>query len=204
MNKKMLKSRFYSFAIYKQIVYIEFIKKFNLIQNCNREKHQALVKGNPIINNKFLINHLKMDLSSKEDQHYNQNNNNLNTIENTEENPATFLKLKNLLDEKQLNYKLMEVLKIDFLKFFIFTILQHPPTKTSEESAKVRGTTLESGAKALLVKGDKGFALIIISAAKKFNNKAAKKLLSTKNLRFADLSEVKNLTVNKLIIFIYS
>jgi len=53
------------------------------------------------------------------------------------------------------------------------------------------------------VKGDKGFALIIISAAKKFNNKAAKKLLNTKNLRFADLSEVKDLTVITNLFKIY-
>ena len=141
-------------------------------------------------------NIIKMDIP-------NNTNDQLNNCAE-EENPGTFEKLKTLLDEKQIKYTLMEVkillitkqkLKIKkyFKKKVYFT--QHAPTKTSEESAKIRGTSIESGAKAILLKGDRGFALIIISAAKKFNNKAAKKLLNTKNLRFAELSEVKELTV---------
>lgn len=71
---------------------------------------------------------------------------------------------------------------------------QHEPVKTSEEAAIIRGTSLESGAKALLLKADKGFVLVVISAVLKFNNKLAKKILSTKNLRFAEMGEVKTLT----------
>ncbi len=39
-----------------------------------------------------------------------------------------------------------------------FTTLTHAPTRTSEESAAVRGATLASGAKAMLLKAKKGFS----------------------------------------------
>jgi Ala-tRNA(Pro) deacylase len=53
---------------------------------------------------------------------------------------------------------------------------------------------LESGAKAMIVKLDKDFCMIVISAILKFNNKTAKKLLNTKNLRFVNTDELKSLT----------
>jgi prolyl-tRNA editing enzyme YbaK/EbsC (Cys-tRNA(Pro) deacylase) len=54
---------------------------------------------------------------------------------------------------------------------------------------------LESGAKALLLKVDNKFIFLVLSAALKFNSKAVKKIFGAKSLRFADISEVKNLTV---------
>jgi hypothetical protein len=99
---------------------------------------------------------------------------------NEEENPETFLKLKQLLDEKNVPYQLME----------------HEAAKTSEEAARIRNTSLESGAKAILLKADKNFYLIIISASLKFSNKLTKNALKAKSLRFADMKEVKFMTVN--------
>ena len=96
-----------------------------------------------------------------------------------EENTETFNQLKELLVTNNIKFNLMT----------------HEPAKTSEESAKIRNTTLESGAKALVLKTDKEFVLLVISAALKFNSKQAKKILKTKNLSFADLEQVRNLTV---------
>lgn len=59
----------------------------------------------------------------------------------------------------------------------------------------IRGTTIESGAKALILKADKNFVMLVLSAVLKFNNKIFKKVLNIKSLRFAELEEVKNLTV---------
>jgi Ala-tRNA(Pro) deacylase len=142
-------------------------------------------------------------LESNSNKNTNNESSNVNNMSNEDQNEQieeessdTFFKLKSLLDEKGVKYTLMEVnYKLSIIEFY--KNYKHEPTKTSEESANVRGTTLESGAKALVLKHDKGFSIIIISAAKKFNNKAAKKLLKTKNLKFADLKDVKNITVNK-------
>ena len=51
-----------------------------------------------------------------------------------EENPAVFEKVCQKLEEKSIEY----------------TLTEHEPCKTSEESAKVRGVSLASGAKAML------------------------------------------------------
>ena len=60
-----------------------------------------------------------------------------------DEDPATFTKLEEFLKEKVIEYNLTT----------------HEPTKTSQESADVRGVTLDSGAKAML----------IVDHSKKFN-----------------------------------
>lgn len=69
---------------------------------------------------------------------------------------------------------------------------------TCEEAAEVRGVSLDSGAKAMLLK-DTGkklalegipFYLAILSAGKRFNSKAFKKIVNCKSLRFATPEEV--------------
>jgi prolyl-tRNA editing enzyme YbaK/EbsC (Cys-tRNA(Pro) deacylase) len=118
-----------------------------------------------------------------------EDNKNEQNIE--EENPETFFKLKKVLDDSQIEYKLIEVGDHKLISNF-----QHAPAKTSEESAKIRNTTIESGAKALILKADKSFVLLVLSAVLKFNSKLTKKILNTKSLRFAELNEVKSLTVH--------
>ena len=60
-----------------------------------------------------------------------------------------------------------------------FTLTTHKPVLTSEEAAEVRGVSLDSGSKAILLK-DSGkklalegvaFYLAILSASKKFSSK---------------------------------
>ena len=71
--------------------------------------------------------------------------------------------------------------------------MEHKPVKTSQEAADVRGVTLASGAKAMLVKNGstKGiaasfpFVLAVMSASRRFNWKMLKKVLESKKLNMA-------------------
>lgn len=60
-----------------------------------------------------------------------------------------------------------------------FTHLEHEPAKTSEETAEIRGTNLEEGAKALILKGKKSKVnyMIVVPAHLKLDTKAAKQVL---------------------------
>jgi len=96
-----------------------------------------------------------------------------------EEDPTTNQALEKFLTEN----------KVEFTK------LIHKPTKTSEESAQVRGTTLASGAKAMLLKIEPDiFTLVVLSAAKKLSWKNIRKVLGTKKVNLATEEEVKKLT----------
>ena len=100
-------------------------------------------------------------------------------------------RILNLLDENAISYK----------------SLHHEETRTSEESARVRGVDLATGGKALVLKvrpaaaGDddsdynnNAFALFIVSAARQLDTKAIKKEFKTKNVQFATSAELSALT----------
>ncbi len=87
-------------------------------------------------------------------------------------------KLITYLKEKSIDYKLID----------------HQPTHTSEESAKVRGTKLEQGAKALVMYADNSPVLIVLSAADKLNNSKFKSSFKIKDLRMATPEEVLNIS----------
>lgn len=79
--------------------------------------------------------------------------------------------------------------------------LHHEVTPTSEDSARVRGEDLSTGGKALVLKyseesevSSASFALFVLSAARKLNNKAIKKEFKSKNVRFATAEELAALT----------
>jgi Ala-tRNA(Pro) deacylase len=69
-------------------------------------------------------------------------------------------------------------------------ITEHQPVRTSEEAAQIRGTTLDSGAKAMLLTNGAGLFLAVMSASRKLDSKIFKKLTSSKSLRFATEQEV--------------
>lgn len=98
------------------------------------------------------------------------------------EDPATFNKIKSALTDAGVK----------------FDVSEHAPVLTSEEAAKVRNVSLDSGAKAIILK-DSGkklvlenapFYLAILSASKKFSSKQFKKLINCKSIRFATPEEV--------------
>lgn len=89
-----------------------------------------------------------------------------------------FMQIKVILDQHQATYQL----KV------------HPPTYTSEESAVHRGEPLKIGAKAMVLKTDQEFVMLVIPGDRKIDSNAVKRILVTKNLRFATKEELGNLT----------
>jgi Ala-tRNA(Pro) deacylase len=75
-----------------------------------------------------------------------------------------------------------------------FDVLRHEAVFTSEEAARVRGTTLASGAKALVCKADERFVMFVLPADRRLDSKLARRQLGLKSLRFATREEVLNLT----------
>jgi Ala-tRNA(Pro) deacylase len=75
-----------------------------------------------------------------------------------------------------------------------FAEKHHEPTFTSEESARARGESLQAGAKALVVKVDDRFVILVVPADRKLDSAAAKRYFSAKKLRFADKDELLQLT----------
>jgi len=70
--------------------------------------------------------------------------------------------------------------------------ISHEPVYTSEQAAKVRGLSMDAGAKSLLLKAADNFALVVLSGSTKLSSKKLKKHLDVKNLRFATPEEVSN------------
>ena len=92
-----------------------------------------------------------------------------------------FHKIKALLDQHNLNYAVKE----------------HPPTPTSEDSARERGEPLKIGAKALILKADEKFVMVIVPGDRKIDSQRLKEILKAKNLRFASAEELEKITFLK-------
>jgi Ala-tRNA(Pro) deacylase len=75
-----------------------------------------------------------------------------------------------------------------------FDVLEHEPVRTSEEAARVRGTALEDGAKALVVRADDRYVHVVMPAHLKLDNAALRALLGTRKVRFATPDELLELT----------
>ncbi len=75
-----------------------------------------------------------------------------------------------------------------------FQQTQHAPVYTSAEAAAVRGATLHSGAKALIVKCGDDFVMAVLPADLVLDSPAMRGVRSVKKLRFATKEEVLDLT----------
>ncbi|ETX01506.1 YbaK/EbsC family protein [Candidatus Entotheonella palauensis] len=75
-----------------------------------------------------------------------------------------------------------------------FKLLHHEPVYTSEEAAQVRGTTLASGAKALICKADDRFIMVVMPADRRMASRRMRRHESIRSLRFASREEVAELT----------
>ena len=71
-----------------------------------------------------------------------------------------------------------------------FRELHHEPTRTSAESAKVRGEELRVGGKAMLLKVGDSFKLFVLSAARRLDSAKVKEYFGVKRLRFATPEEL--------------
>ncbi len=68
--------------------------------------------------------------------------------------------------------------------------VHHEPTRTSEESARVRGEDVRIGGKALLIKTNEVFRLFVMSAVLKLDSSAIKKHFKVRKIRFATADEL--------------
>lgn len=77
-----------------------------------------------------------------------------------------------------------------------YTLSKHPPVRTSQEAAKIRGVEIESGAKALIVKAKGEYFLFVVSAVKKLDWKKVAAILGVgpKKVRLASIEEAEKLT----------
>ena len=69
-------------------------------------------------------------------------------------------------------------------------VLRHEPVFTSEEAARVRGTPLASGAKALICKVQDTFVMFVLPADRKLDSHAVRQAKGWRKLRFATREEV--------------
>jgi Ala-tRNA(Pro) deacylase len=76
----------------------------------------------------------------------------------------------------------------------VFQVLRHEPVYTSEQAARVRGTPLASGAKALICKGDETFVMFVLPADRKLQSQAVRRSRGWRKLRFASREEVMQMT----------
>jgi prolyl-tRNA editing enzyme YbaK/EbsC (Cys-tRNA(Pro) deacylase) len=72
--------------------------------------------------------------------------------------------------------------------------VHHEPTRTSEESARVRGEELRVGGKAVVMKTDDRFRLFVLPADRKIDSGTVRQELGVRKLRFADKDELWQLT----------
>lgn len=75
-----------------------------------------------------------------------------------------------------------------------FQTLRHAPVFTSQEAAEVRGTSLASGAKALICKTGDEFQMFVVPADRRLASAAVRRQLGIRSLRFASREEVGQLT----------
>lgn len=72
--------------------------------------------------------------------------------------------------------------------------IRHEPTRTSEDSARVRGEPMSIGGKSLVLKAAGRFVVLVISAARRANSRGLRTALGVRRLRFATTDELLELT----------
>lgn len=75
-----------------------------------------------------------------------------------------------------------------------FRLIDHPPTRTAQEAAKVAGSKSEEVAKSLLLMSDKKPILVIVAGDRRIEFKTLKTLKGIKDLRMANPKEVISYT----------
>lgn len=72
----------------------------------------------------------------------------------------------------------------------VFDVRRHEPVYTSAEAARIRGTPLASGAKALICKGDDKFVMFVVPGDRKLDSHGIRQAKGWRKLRFATRDEV--------------
>lgn len=89
-----------------------------------------------------------------------------------------FERVVNLLNEKKIPH----------------TLFEHEPVYTSEQAAKIRGTSLRQGAKALIFLADGKPMMVVVPGDKKVDVKKFKQIYKIGDLRMAVPEEVEQVT----------
>lgn len=71
-----------------------------------------------------------------------------------------------------------------------FKEFEHPPVRTSDDAAKIRGTDISHGAKALIFEADKKPIMIVVPGDRKVDTKKFKELYKVKDLRMLTPAEI--------------
>lgn len=75
-----------------------------------------------------------------------------------------------------------------------FTHTHHEPVYTSADAAAIRGVSLRSGAKALILKGNDDFFMAVLPADLALDSSRLRKAIGSKRMRFANKDEVLEIT----------
>lgn len=75
-----------------------------------------------------------------------------------------------------------------------YRLLEHAPVRTAADAARVRGTPLEIGAKAIVFKADGAFGLFVLPAARELSSRRIRRGLGVSRTRFASREELAELT----------
>ncbi len=98
------------------------------------------------------------------------------------------------------NNKTLELIALFIKKGTWFEVFVHEPVRTSEEASKLRhGYSIKNGAKALILKADKNFLMVVIPGDQKFDKLKLKALLGIKDISFATEEEVFKITSGVLV-----
>ena len=89
-----------------------------------------------------------------------------------------FNEIKQILDSKKIKYQL-----------FV-----HEPTPTSKDSARVRGTSEEQGAKAIILRSEGEFILCVLPGNERIDLKKLRSIINKKSLSLAAREEVIKVT----------
>jgi Ala-tRNA(Pro) deacylase len=76
----------------------------------------------------------------------------------------------------------------------VFRFFEHAPVFTSEEAARVRGTPIEAGAKALVLQANDRPVHVVLPGHRRVDNALLRAILGTRTLRFATPEELLALT----------
>ncbi|MDD4266764.1 MAG: YbaK/EbsC family protein [Pirellulales bacterium] len=75
-----------------------------------------------------------------------------------------------------------------------YDVLRHEAVHTSQQAARVRGTPLASGAKALICKGDDRVVMFVLPADRRLDSREIRRQQNWRRLRFLSREEVFELT----------
>jgi Ala-tRNA(Pro) deacylase len=100
-------------------------------------------------------------------------------------------KERQLTEPETVTDRLIQLLRLHHVDF---QLLEHEPVTTSEEAARMRGTPLEQGAKALVCRADDRHILIVLPANRRLDTKTFKRAHGVKNLRMISADELRELT----------